>query len=265
MIDHFDFRGRPFTKEIPAKETYRAKFLDDEVDSVIEAISMRMSALIVAPPGQGKTVLLRCIRERLPETRYEVHYLKVPRLSGRDLCREISRAVGAKTAGTYASLVRNVQEKMDQSSSDQGVRPVIMLDDAHALRDQGYELLKILSNFEMDAKLVVSFVLAGHQGLKERLYRPDLTDVRQRIIHCGQLRLLSRDESMNYLQHRLSLVGCQTAPFDEAGMETLYDMSRGNMRALDNLALKSLSHAAKNGVKVVGHNEVATAGATLWN
>ena len=225
---------------------------------------MRMSALIIAPPGMGKTVLLRRVRERLPETRYATYYLKVPRLSARDLCREISFALGVKSAGNYPSLVRSIQAHVEQVNANQGLRPVIMLDDAHALKDQGYELLKILTNFQMDSKLIVSFVLAGHLALKERLFRPDLADIRQRLIHCGQLRLLSRDEALDYLTYRLRLAGAATTLFDETGLDALYDMTRGNMRALDNLALKSLTCAAKKSDKVANQNHVMEAGASLW-
>ena len=68
---------------------------------------------------------------------------------------------------------------MEQSNSAEGQRPVIMIDDAHALSEQGFELLKLLSNFDMDSKLVVSFIIAGHTGLKKKLHNPELVDVRQ--------------------------------------------------------------------------------------
>jgi len=264
MIDHFGFRARPFTREVTVKESFRTNFLDAEQAQLLEAIKMRQSALVIAPPGFGKTVLLRRVRNELPETRYSCHYLKVPRLSGRDLCREISRVVGAEVSGTYASLVRRVQEHMREVTATQAIYPVIMLDDAHALRDHGFELLKILSNFDMDSKLVVSFILTGHPSLKEKLHRHQFSDIRQRILHCGNLRLLSQDESHQYMSHRLRLVGCQKPPFDNSAFETIIEMSRGNMRAIDNLALKSLQEAARQQKQVVSHNEVVTAGSQLW-
>lgn len=265
MIDHFGFKSRPFTRELSIRDCFSLPFLDEQTKELTNAINMRMSALLMAPPGLGKTVILRRVRDQLPEARYRVSYLKVTRLSGRDLCREISRAIGAKSAGTYPALVRVVQERMEEVSCAEGVRPVIMLDDAHAMRDHGFELLKILSNFEMDSKLVVSFILSGHLGLKDRLASRDLADVKQRIIHFGQLRLLSREESYDYLRHRLNLVGCSTTPFDENALEILYEMSRGNMRAIDNIALKSLIHSAARKDSVVTGPSVAKAGAELWS
>ena len=264
MIDKFGFKSRPFTREIAVRDCFSLPFLDEQVEELTTAIQMKMSGVLMASPGQGKTVILRRIREQLPEARYKVTNIKVTRVSGRDLCREISKVIGAKPAGTYPALVRATQERIEVSSSAEGVRSVIMFDDAHALRDQGFELLKILSNFEMDSKLMVSFILAGHLGLKDRLGSHNLADIKQRIIHFGQLRLLSREETYDYLKHRLHLVGCSTFPIDENALEIIYEMTRGNMRAIDNLALKSLGFASSKNDRIVSGPHVTKAGADLW-
>lgn len=265
MIDHFGFRSLPFTREIATRDCLSFGFLREQEDALVAAAERRMSALIVAPPGLGKSVVLRRVRDRLSETRYQVCYLKVNRLSGRDLCREIAHVLNASEAATLPRLVRSVQERINESSHSEGIRPVIILDDAHSLRDQGFELVKILTNFEMDSKLLVSFILAGHHSLKEKLFRPNMADIRQRIIHCGQLRLLSREEITNYLHHRLALVGCSQAPFDENAMELIYDMAKGNMRATDNIALKALGHAARTKDNIVSAIHVTEAAKELWN
>ena len=47
-------------------------------------------------------------------------------------------------------------------------------------------------------------------------------------------------------------------------MEALYELSRGNMRALDNLALKALEKAAAAGAKTVGNEHVIQGRSKLW-
>lgn len=90
-----------------------------------------------------------------------------------------------------------------------------------------------------------------------------MEDVRQRLAHCGELRLSSRDETMAYVEHRLKIVGCRTVPFDANALEALYEMSRGNMRAVDNLALKALAKATVAGMKTVGQQHVVAGGREL--
>lgn len=264
MIDHFRLSKRPFTREIECNEHFPMDFLNSQVRELARCVEMRASGLIVAPAGMGKTSILRKLRAELPESQYKVSYLKVTNVSGRDLCREICTAIGAKTAGTYPAMVRSIQERMLQSCSESAIHPVIIFDDAHALRPHGFEALKCISNFEMDSKLAVSFVLAGHSSLKEKLYAPNLEDVRQRIVHCGQLRALSQTESTEYISHRMQIVGAIDRLFSAQATEGIYLASRGNMRGIDNIALKALTHAAEQKSNIVEVSHVIAARNELW-
>jgi hypothetical protein len=49
--------------------------------------------------------------QKLPETRYRVHYVKVTSLSKRDMAREIALAADVAPAGSYPSLIRRLQER----------------------------------------------------------------------------------------------------------------------------------------------------------
>jgi len=132
------------------------------------------------------------------------------------------------------------------------------------MRREGFELLKILTNFDMDSRLMVSFILGGHPSLREKLHHPDLDDIRQRIIHCGELRLLSRDETITYINHRLTIAGAKVSLFDTSTLEGLYEMSRGNLRAIDNLAFLCLKRAAEAGAKAVATQHLHQARADIW-
>lgn len=259
MEDHFGFTTTPFTREISIDKRLSFDFLVQQSAAIEDTVRRRMSALLLAPAGTGKSVILRSLEASLPKSRYRIAYFKVANLACRDLCRDIASAIGARSAGTFPSLVRAVQERFEQDSGHEGIRPVLIFDDAHALRPEGLELVKILTNFAYDSRLVVSVVLAGHPQLREKLMRPDLEDVRQRIAHCAELRLLSREESGEYIEHRLKIAGARTVPFDTSAIEAIYEMSRGNMRAIDNLALKSLLKAAAVSAKTVGQQHVVQA------
>jgi general secretion pathway protein A len=259
MEDHFGFTTTPFTREISIDKRLSFDFLTQQTTAIEDTVKRRMSALLLAPAGTGKSVILRSLESSLPKSRYRTSYFKVANLPCRDLCRDIASAIGARSAGTFPSLVRSVQERFEQDAGHDGIRPVLIFDDAHALRPEGLELVKILTNFAYDSRLVVSVVLAGHPLLREKLLRPDLEDVRQRIAHCGELRLLSREESGEYIEHRLKIAGIRIVPFDTAAVEAIYEMSRGNMRAIDNLALKSLFKAATASAKTVGQQHVVQA------
>jgi type II secretory pathway predicted ATPase ExeA len=86
----------------------------------------------------------------------------------------------------------------------------------------------------------------------------------QRLAHFATLRLLSRDEAHAYLLHRCSIAGAQTDPFDRDAHEAVFEMSRGNLRAIDRLALKALELAAQAGASAVSSAEVIAARNLVW-
>jgi hypothetical protein len=45
--------------------------------------------------------------------------------------------------------------------------------------------------------------------------------------------------------------GARSIPFDASSLDAVYEISRGNFRAVDGLALKSLEVAAKKGLATI--------------
>ena len=265
FTSRFAFNTTPFTCEIPVRDQFVTDALSEPLEHLYRAVDKRMSAALIAPAGTGKTTLLRSLVSRLPETRYQVHYVKVTDLSKRDLCREIATVVGAEPAGNYPALVRRLQERFSASMDIDGLRPVLIVDEAHDMRPDVLGILRILTNFEMDSRLVVSIVLSGQSPLAKWLDHPKLQDVARRLAHCATLRLLSRNEIKPYIQHRCLIAGSTECPFDTSAIEGIYELGRGNLRATDHLALKSLEIAHDLDCDVVNSNHVTQARGMLWN
>ena len=231
--------------------------------ALADAMQERMSAALIAPAGTGKTVALRMLVAALPEVRFAVHYVKVTGLSKRDLCKEIAVACGLSPTGIYPALVRKLQDAFAHTAGD-GMRPVILLDEAHDLRPESLAMLRVLTNFEMDSRLVVSLVLAGQPHLRVLLRRPEQAAIAHRLAHYAELRLLSRDETAAYVEHRCTLAGARSNPFDGDAQQTIFEMSRGNLRAIDRLALAALQRAAKSSHSTVSSGDVIAARKSLW-
>lgn len=259
LLSFFSFVTLPFTREIVVDKHFRLPFLAEGVEAMVVAVSRRQSTAAIGPAGSGKTSLLRLLRSRLPEARYRTHYVKVTDLSKRDLCREIAAVMDITPTGSYPMLVRRLQERFLATHDTDGLHPVLLLDDVHDMRPDVLGILCVLTNFEMDSRLVLSVVLAGQPPLRRLLRREELEDVAGRLAHIVTLRLLSRDETIAYIKHRVTLAGARTVPFDEDALTALYEGSRGNLRAIDTLALKTLEVAHAAGAKVADANHVIEA------
>ncbi len=260
----FGFHAVPFTREISTDDQFQLPFLDEALAGILAAVEARMSAALIAPAGSGKTALLRRLCSGLPEARYHVHYVKVTGLSKRDMCREIAVACGAAPAGSYPMLVRRLQERFEATAHTEGRRPVLLLDEGHDLRPDVLSMLRILTNFDMDSRLVLSLVIAGQSPLRTMLARDEQEAMARRIVHYAQLRLLSRDELARYVAHRCAVAGSAKVPFDDRTLDAMFEIGRGNLRATDDLALKSPTYAAAAGHATVSVQHVVGARKDLW-
>jgi len=264
LESRFGFSVTPFTREIEVQKHFHLPMHDEVVRDLSRTIEKRMSAALIAPAGTGKTQMLRAVRAKLPEARYRVTYAKLTNLSTRDMCREISQAIGARMAGNFPSLVRNVQERLSTSFDSEGLRQVVLLDDCHEMRPSVLSIIRLLTNFDMDSRLVVSFVLAGQPPLRTMLQREELEDVARRINHYSEIRLLSRPETKKYLQHRCTVAGAKKFPFDDGAVEAVYEVTRGNLRAIDAVALKAMEVASDTDCEVIDQNHILEAKKRLW-
>lgn len=270
MVKIHDYRSRfgfhltPFTREITVTDRFCLPELDQVIDAVLRTLDARMSCAIIAPAGTGKTSVLRAVIARLPEARYRTHYVKVTGLSKRDMCREIAFAAGLAPAGTYPSLVRKLQDHFAETTDGGGLRPVLVLDEAHDLRPEVLAMIRLLTNFDMDSRLVLSVVLAGQPKLRKLLRRDDLEDVARRLSHYATLRTLSRDETASYVEHRCTIAGAAKVPFDTSAIDALFEIGRGNFRATDQLARKALEIAHEKGREVCEPTDIAHARKLLW-
>jgi len=264
LRSRFGFHATPFTREIPVKDRFRLPEFDEAIEAMLATLEVRMSCALIAPAGTGKTSVLRAVLASLPEARYRTHYVKVTGLSKRDMCREIAQAVGLPPAGSYPSLVRKLQDRFSETSDTDGLRPVLIFDEAQDLRPDTLAMLKVLTNFDMDSRLVLSLVLAGQPRLRDLLRRDDLEDVARRLAHYATLRTLTRDEINKYIEHRCTIAGAASVPFDSGAIDALFEIGRGNLRATDQLARKTLEVAHQHDCDACAAAEVAHARKLLW-
>jgi type II secretory pathway predicted ATPase ExeA len=83
-------------------------------------------------------------------------------------------------------------------------------------------------------------------------------------VHYATLRSLSQGETRECLEHRTTIAGAVAFPFDAQATETIYEISRGNLRTVDNLALGALEAAARADTKAVSAPHVIEARRHLW-
>ena len=263
-MDRFRFNSPPFTREINVEHRLKVPHIEEQIVDIKKTIDDRQSAVLVAPAGAGKTLALRTLRSQLPEARYSTAYIKLSNLSARDMCREVARALGVTPVGHFPGLVQAVEDKLRSGFIEGGRRQVVIFDDAQDMREEALRLVRLITNFEMDSRLVVSVILSGQGALKPMLLRDEMVDIHHRMAHCGELSLLTREETRSYVEHRSTIAGASPAPFEPQAVEAIHEISRGNMRAIDKVARAALVEADRASKNRVDAGDVALARTRTW-
>ena len=127
--------------------------------------------------------------------------------------------------------IHAIQRMLDKNAHD-GRRAVLVLDEAHLLRDTGaMETLRLLLNFGP----AWMPLLVAQPSLLPALER--LPELEERIgVQC-LLRPLTIDETVSYISHRMIAAGAADvyAIFDPAALEVMHQLSGGVPRRINRL------------------------------
>jgi len=136
---------------------------------------------------------------------------------------------------------------------------VLIVDEAHHLRNDVLEDLRLLTNYQMDSENRLCLLLVGLTELRRRLAMAVHESLAQRIVVRYHLAGLTREELPAYLTHRLRLAGCELPLFEPPAVEALFQATQGMPRKVNRLAHYALTSAALTQARTVSAEHVQTA------
>lgn len=218
--------------------------------------------LLTGDIGTGKTTICRCLLEQIPEGCH-VAYIFNPKLTVIELlqsiCEEfhilVSDDVGKpRTAKDYIDALNAFLLK----SHAAGQRALLIIDEAQNLEPDVLEQLRLLTNLETSERKLLQIVLIGQPELREKLARPDLEQLAQRVIARFHLDALSVAETSQYIGHRLAVAGHtgSALPFDTAALKRIHSLTRGVPRLINLLCGRALLGAWASGIQRVDRKVV---------
>jgi TonB family protein len=136
-------------------------------------------------------------------------------------------------------------------------RPVlIVIDEAQNLEYSSLEVMRLLSDFETPDRKLLHIVLAGQEELADKLLRPELAQLRQRITMISRLESLRPAEVTGYLQHRLRVAGNPSGIFAESATRNIAILSQGIPREINRICFNALLLGCASGQRVIGSDVI---------
>lgn len=189
--------------------------------------------LLTGDVGSGKTTLIRDLLNKHYE---HVVLAKVfnTRATTEQLLTMINEDFGLPVEGKdKVTLIRDLNNFLVEQYAH-GTQPILIIDEAQNLAPEQLEEIRMLSNLEMADSKLLQIVLVGQPELRQILAAPELLQLRQRIsINC-QIVPLNRQETEQYIRHRLQVAGNPDAvAFPAETLDIIYQYSRGVPRLIN--------------------------------
>ncbi|MFD0666159.1 ExeA family protein, partial [Ramlibacter sp. MAHUQ-53] len=201
--------------------------------------------MLTGEVGTGKTTVCRCFLSQVP-ARCQVAYVFNPKLSAVELLQSVCEEFRIPLPPPRG-VARTVKECLDPlnafllAAHAEGRDSLLVIDEAQALAPEVLEQLRLLTNLETPSRKLLQVVLIGQPELRAIVARPELEQVAQRVVARFHLTPLSRQETAQYVQHRLEVAGlARTLPFDRAALRRVWRCSRGVPRRINLLCDRAL-------------------------
>jgi type II secretory pathway predicted ATPase ExeA len=190
--------------------------------------------LLTGEAGTGKTTLIYSLLAR-DYKRLRIAHIEDPKLSFLEMMRIVMTQLNLHSAGTTKLDYLNVLDHLlDLYGKEE--RIAIVVDESQVLSDDTLEELRLLSNRGTRNDRCLQLVLVGQPELAERLKKPELRQLNQRISSRGVLKPLTLAQGVMYVECRLGAQGGKvSAIFEPGALNHLLKRSDGIPRKINML------------------------------
>ena len=185
--------------------------------------------LLTGEVGTGKTTVNRCLLEQLPDTT-DLAIILNPALSAVELLASACDELGIDYPKETHSLkaLTDALHRYLLENYDRGRKTVLMIDEAQHLDFDVLEQIRLLTNLETNDEKLLQIILIGQPELSDKLARPELRQLNQRITARYNLQPLNLDETSAYIRHRLEVAGLKgdRRLFDSSAVKQIHTLTR---------------------------------------
>lgn len=276
---YFGLSELPFTIAPDPRYLYLSAEHREALASLLYGISCNGGfVLLTGEIGTGKTTVCRCLLEQIPDSA-DIAFILNPKYSINELLEAICDELKIRYKRSETRIKGYIDALNDHllDSHADGVNTVLIIDEAQNLSLDALEQIRLLTNLETSSEKLLQIILIGQPELLEKLSTPELRQLNQRITARYHLHALDLAELRQYVNHRLTVSGCEAPLFTPGALRTLHRLTGGVPRMVNIICDRALLGAyverrrvVDSGVlrraaaEVLGRGGVAFAGRLAW-
>jgi general secretion pathway protein A len=256
-LEHYGLLRNPFEMTPDPAFLYLGDAHREGLATLLYGVQARKGfVLLTGEVGTGKTTLLHSLLAQL-DRETAAAFLFNPRLEVLDFFRMLFEELGleaqrATKAEYLLVLNRFLIERLEKNQTT-----LLIVDEAQNLSPELLEEIRLLSNLETPRSKLLQIMLVGQPELWQMLERPELRQLRQRIVLRHHLRPFDAEETAQYVEERLRLAGYTAKPlFQRGALRALHEASGGVPRLINVVADGALLLGFARGQNALGAGEV---------
>jgi general secretion pathway protein A len=197
--------------------------------------------LLTGEIGSGKTTLSRTLIKQLPGTKFDIGLMINPIVDSIDFSREILYNLGIafdKDKNLHKSDYSNLLYGKIVENINNDKTTLLIFDEAHLIPNNILEEIRLLLNFQLNDRFMLTIILLGQPELKSIV--KNMKQLDQRVAMRFHLNPLSYEETVKYVILRLKKAGLSRNIITKPAVEEIYQYSKGIPRLINNICDASL-------------------------
>ncbi len=244
LQSYFGFSRIPFTKYMWAKNMFLSAGQAELLRGLNLFLEYKGISLVSGPPGVGKSITLRRLKEELDERAYGLFYFFNVRSTPLGFFRSLARTLSLPASFQKADLFDVINTELGRYEEATSRHPILILDDCDGLSDELLEDLRLLTNYAFDCEDRFSMILSGTPLFTSRLRQPQNRTLHQRIRFSFSLKGLTIEEAKAYIEFHVKRAEGPPDLFAPGAIHLLFQAARGFPRVINQLASHALIQAA---------------------
>jgi type II secretory pathway predicted ATPase ExeA len=242
--------AKSFTRSVPVADLAPIPQQEEALARLKYIVSTKGIAVVIGPPGTGKSTVVRSLEAALDKTRYLLCYINDANLTPKTLYTILLTALSVEPPVYLERMKKQFKEAAAELHDTQGKVLIVVIDNAQDLPKATIVELRYLYSYDIDSKSIMAILLLGHHDfwdtLRLRVYEP----VMQCVNTHFRITQLSEAQTSEYIRHHLALSGLKMS-FPDDVVKRIHQFSGGIPRAINNFCTHCLIDIEGNQQEIV--------------